>query len=289
MVLKQITTKLDKQIKLRSTKYISIVCLLMVVFLGATNYIIGVQIVLPTFYLVPISVVTWYVGNKAGKALTILISIIWLTIDPLIRTIHSSLYFYWNVLGRAGLFLIYIYILSLLKDSWIRENELAREDPLTGVANRRYFFEVLENEIIKAQRYKHPITIGYLDVDDFKLINDSLGHVIGDKLLCMVAQTIQGELRRTDVVARLGGDEFAILLPETGQLSAQIVCSRIQSKLLENMKENNWSVTFSIGVYILNSPLSDIDELMAKVDMAMYSVKNNTKSAICYQSDEADY
>ena len=288
MELTQIAIKLDKQIKIRSKMFIAIICTLLTIFLGAINNLINTQIVLPIFYLGPIFVVTWYVGNRAGIALTILISIIWLTIDPLMG-IPSLFYFYWNVFGRAGFFFIYIYILSSFKNLWIKEYELSRKDPLTGVANRRCLFEILEYEIIKAQRYGRPMTLGYLDIDDFKLINDNLGHVIGDKVLCLVARTIQKELRKTDIVARLGGDEFAILLPETSELSAQNVFNRIESKLLENMKENNWSVTFSIGVNIFDKPLDNVDELIEKVDRTMYSVKKTTKNAICYRINEVDY
>ncbi|HTC77354.1 MAG TPA: diguanylate cyclase, partial [Terriglobales bacterium] len=95
------------------------------------------------------------------------------------------------------------------------EKELSRSDPLTGLPNRRAFYEVALAEADRARRYRHPLSLAYLDVDNFKQVNDDYGHDAGDELLVRVAEVLRRNLRNNDIVARLGGDEFAMLLPET--------------------------------------------------------------------------
>jgi GGDEF domain-containing protein len=110
---------------------------------------------------------------------------------------------------------VVVYLLTEYKDRAEREEILARTDPLTEVANSRYLYTLAEMEIERLSRYEHPFTVAYMDIDNFKEINDRFGRRAGDELLCLVASTMQNNLRITDTVARLGGDEFIILLPET--------------------------------------------------------------------------
>ena len=104
-------------------------------------------------------------------------------------------------------------------------NEGDQTDYLSGVANRRLFFELAQAEINKAHRYQRPITLVYFDLDHFKEINDTLGHATGDRVLLLVSHTMKMNIRGSDIIARLGGDEFAIMLPETGA-TARRHCGR---------------------------------------------------------------
>jgi diguanylate cyclase (GGDEF)-like protein len=162
------------------------------------------------------------------------------------------------------------------------EKEIAHHDDLTGAANRRYFFEVAQNELDRFQRYKHPFTIIYLDIDGFKTVNDRWEHQIGDQLLCSAIHRAKRTLRKTDFLARLGGDEFVALLPETDQEDAHIVASKFQHALLDEMRSRNWPVTFSIGAMTYLDTHLTTDELISKADSLMYSVKKNGKNAIAY-------
>ncbi|MFA4915140.1 MAG: GGDEF domain-containing protein [Syntrophales bacterium] len=103
-------------------------------------------------------------------------------------------------------------------------------------------------EIERSQRHKHPFTVTYFDLDNFKTVNDRFGHSMGDNVLCTVVRYAKTHLRKMDIVARLGGDEFAFLLPETDQVQARVAISKIQISLLDEMYRNDWPVTFSIGV-----------------------------------------
>lgn len=119
-----------------------------------------------------------------------------------------------------------------LEAALIKEQELARIDPLTHVSNRRAFYELAEIEIVRARRNGCPLSVAYMDVDNFKFVNDDLGHATGDLVLVTIASTLRSELRASDIVARLGGDEFAILLPETDAESAQAVLDKLRARLL---------------------------------------------------------
>jgi diguanylate cyclase (GGDEF)-like protein len=134
--------------------------------------------------------------------------------------------------------------------------------------------------MLRAKRYDRPFTLAYIDLDNFKQINDKFGHSVGDEVLKLVAATIQSNLRQTDIIARLGGDEFAIFLPESNTESAKNSINKIRSLLLKSMEENKWEVTFSIGVITFHEFSYTLDEVIQKADNLMYSVKINGKNNI---------
>ena len=161
-----------------------------------------------------------------------------------------------------------------------KESELARQDPLTGLANRRAFLETCEIEKERSRRYHHCFNIAYLDLDSFKAVNDQLGHAIGDQVLAQVACTLRSNLRSTDVVARLGGDEFAVLLTETDPASAEKVLRKLHELLRVAMKSRGWNVDFSIGLASYRCPPESIDTIIRAADGLMYSVKAQGKGNV---------
>lgn len=169
---------------------------------------------------------------------------------------------------------------SRLRDLLAREQELSRVDPLTTVLNRRGFYEALEKERVRTLRYQHPITIAYLDLDNFKKVNDSLGHAIGDELLIQVAATLRSNLRRSDVVGRLGGDEFALILPETNANGAKVALGKLRLSLLEAMRFQDFAITFSIGAATFLSPPNSLDILIRMADETMYAIKAKGKDNV---------
>lgn len=162
------------------------------------------------------------------------------------------------------------------------ERELARTDFLTGAFNSRSFHDVAQMEIDRSARYSHPFTIAFVDVDNFKTINDTYGHAMGDIVLRKIVTNIQQNLRKTDIIARVGGDEFAILLPETDMDTAPTVISNVQRKLLDEMRKNELPVTFSIGVLSLTASQLSVDEMLGIADQMMYAVKNGGKNNVYY-------
>jgi diguanylate cyclase (GGDEF)-like protein len=253
-----------------------------VIAIGTFDTLTGHELSFSLFYLIPIVLVTWFSGRNSGLAISVVSAVMWFVADMLAGQSYSQPAIrYWNAATRLGFFVVVTLLLPALK-ALEREKGLARTDYLTGVANRRYFFEVAQTELERSQRYEHPFTIIYLDLDGFKTVNDQWNHKTGDRLLCAVVNQAKRQLRNTDVIARLGGDEFVMLLPETDQDAAQIAVPKIQNVLMNEMRRNKWPVTFSIGVLTYRNGPITTDELIKKADELMYSVKKNDKNAIAY-------
>ncbi len=250
-------------------------------FLGYLDSTTGPEISFGIFYLVPIAVGTWYAGRVAGVVLSASGAAAWFFADVASGGAYSHAAIrYWNAVVLLGFFLITILMLSWVRTSFVREQKLSRVDFLTGIANARAFHAVAEMEMRRARRYRRPLTLAYLDIDDFKRVNDQAGHPAGDALLIEVAKTIQGTLRKTDSLARVGGDEFAILLPETPAPAARLVLEKLRRVLLELMRANSWPVTFSIGAVTFTEQPDTLDVMIREADRLMYSAKRNGKNQI---------
>ena len=192
--------------------------------IGLLDFVTGYELAFSLFYVIPISLATWLIGRRQGIIASLASAFVWLWADVAPGNFYSHLLIpIWNTLLRLSFFIIIALLLSALKNAMEREKELARTDYLTGAVISRAFFELVQMEIDRSQRYKHPFTIVYIDLDNFKTVNDQFGHLIGDQVLRTVVSHAKKHLRKTDVIARLGGDEFALLLPETSQESARFV------------------------------------------------------------------
>jgi diguanylate cyclase (GGDEF)-like protein len=167
-----------------------------------------------------------------------------------------------------------------LREALKAEQELARSDSLTGVRNRRAFYEAGQDEARRSRRYHRTFTLAYVDLDNFKVVNDTLGHSEGDLLLVTVAEVLRHQIRSTDVIARLGGDEFALLLPETGDAAAHVVLAKLRGALAEAMQSHLWPVTFSMGAIVCETPPASFEELVREADELMYSVKKSGKGRL---------
>jgi len=258
--------------------------LFFVVLVGILDHLTGPQLFFSIFYLFPIFLVTWFTERRIGMTVSFASAATWLIADFTsgARYSHPAIP-YWNASVRLGTFLILTFILSSLKNSLERDRELARTDALTGVANGRYFMELADREINRATRYRHPFTVAFIDLDNFKAVNDRYGHSAGDTLLYLVADTIQKNVRVTDIVARLGGDEFVILLPETGPEPAQAITQKSQRLYSVAIRNNDWPVTFSMGVATFIRPPSSVDEMLKISDDLMYAAKKNGKNTIQFE------
>ncbi len=236
------------------------------------------------FDLAPTFLATWFIGLWAGIAMSLASGLSYLILDIIETPIHSHfLVHHWNAASQFGFFLLVTYFLIELKKSLLRERELARRDPLTGSFNGRAFFELARREINRSRRYKDVFSFVYMDVDDFKNINDKYGHTDGDELLRTIADTVKSHLRNVDIIARLGGDEFAILMPETDHKGAAVVMPRLRNLLAEAMRKNGWPATFSIGVVTYTTAPDSIDTMIKKSDALMYEAKNAGKDMIKYE------
>jgi len=276
--------KLDDALKKVSKPGWIVVGVFLLSMVAYLDYITGVDFSFSLFYLLPISLISWTISERFGLIFAILASGAWIVVDfwsgNSTRTLNPFAYM-WNATARLSFFLLPVFMIRLNR-ALQREKELARTDFLTGVLNARFFHELAQMEINRSVRYKRPFTVAFIDVDNFKTINDTFGHTTGDAVLRAIAINIKSHLRKTDIVARVGGDEFVMLLPETNAQTAPVVIFNMQSALLNEMNESGWPITFSIGVLTLSAPPITVDEVLGRADKLMYIVKNSGKNNIQY-------
>ena len=253
------------------------------VCLGFLDYITGYEASFALFYLFPVAIAAWFLSQRTGMLFSLLSVATWYVSNQMTGQIFSSPFIpYWNAGMRLGFFLVVTILFGELRKAFEKEKAMLRYDFLTGVCNARAFYEIVAAECLRANRYPHPLTVAYIDLDKFKKINDRFGHQKGDQVLKVVAATMRQSIRRLDTVARLGGDEFALLLPETGLEDAQRFLPRLRDQLLSEMQRQNWPVTFSMGVLTCTAAPSNVDHVMRQADDLMYEVKKAGKNAIKY-------
>ena len=186
---------------------------------------------------------------------------------------------YCNAVANLGFFLIVAWSLSTLKIAL----SSARTDCLTGVYNNRGFFDLAKAEFARCRRWRQVLTVAYIGVDDFKVINDRLGHRMGDTLLKTVASALRQHIRATDAVCRLGGDEFTLLLPGTDSGGARTVLRKLQHVSSDAMRQHQWPVTFSIGAVTFLSPPERVETMINRADCVMYAAKQAGKNRIRHE------
>ncbi|HEV8675096.1 MAG TPA: GGDEF domain-containing protein [Methylomirabilota bacterium] len=256
---------------------------------GILQYLTAPNLSFLVYYLVPVALAAWFVGKwpsiliAAVSAAVSAVAGVAATLrgdpGPSTFTVPYSI-----VSAQFGFFLITLaYVLTALKVAFDRADRLARTDYLTGVANHRAFAEMANAELERARRYEHPFSLCYIDVDNFKTVNDRLGHGVGDGLLRVVADTVRRQIRTSDAIARLGGDEFAILLPETAYEAAQVVVGKVHESLSEMARLRGWPVTFSMGVVTCLESPDSVEMLIKAADRLMYTVKRGGKGRIRHE------
>ncbi|HYN86864.1 MAG TPA: GGDEF domain-containing protein [Pyrinomonadaceae bacterium] len=268
----------------RSKAFLVTVALLVVAALAVLNYLSGPDVSFLIFYIAPVFLTAWFVGRRAGLLMCACVGLTWFVVAELTSDHYSSRAVpFWNAAVTLGFIVTLTLVVAAFKRSHEKERELARTDYLTGAFNGRAFAEAAEAEINRARRNLLPFTVFYMDVDDFKLVNDRDGHSTGDRLLRVVAETIRESVRTIDVVARLGGDEFAVLLPETDGGAAEVVIRRVRRQLTEAARAEGWPVTFSLGVVTWDVPPASLDEMLRAADGLMYAAKRNGKNRILHK------
>lgn len=249
--------------------------------IGLVDWATGYELDLGVLYLAPVGLLAWERGLWAGLAGSFLGGIASALAEILGERLFTA---FWiplaNGLTGAISLAVLAWVLVRLRAALDRERIHARQDRLTGLLNRAGFLEVVEAEVERARRYGHPLALAYLDLDDFKAVNDREGHQAGDRLLAMVAGILRGELRDTDRPARLGGDEFAVLLPEIESELAVALAQRLGTRIEEAMTREGWGVTASIGLAAFRRPPQSVDELVSRADGLMYRAKADGKRSL---------
>ena len=238
------------------------------------------EIVLSVFYLIPIAIAAWYVHEAAGIAVSLLCAA-FATYDT---EILSGVFYreawvgVWASASRLAFFLFTVWLLGRQRRTMESIRRMAMTDSLTGVYNARTFFDMLKKEMARSRRYDRPLSLIYIDIDNFKTVNDSHGHQTGNSVLAAVAAGLQKSVRRMDIVARLGGDEYSILLPETDEAAARSTVERVQENLGRETAQMGCGVTVSIGAVTYKVLDCSADDIVRTADDLMYLVKRGGKN-----------
>ena len=266
----------------RSSQFVAVISALMVVVLTLVIWLFLSSLQLEVLYVVPIAIASWY-GTKLSGATLVVVSVAAILLIAYLRGVSA----FYTILVHSFPYIMTFISLAVLVTSFRRAHRVevvaAETDSLTNVCNARGFYVELANELVRSTRYKHQFSLAFLDVDNFKLINDTNGHAAGDKLLEEIAGILKISLRSTDTVSRIGGDEFACLLPETEQEEAKAAFSKVSEMLRSRMRRGKWPVTFSVGMVTFEVMPEDIKEAMRIADQLMYSVKNTEKNNVSYK------
>ena len=161
---------------------------------------------------------------------------------------------------------------------------LARTDPLTAIPNRRAFYDLAEMELNKARRYQSPLSVLYVDIDNFKSIVDKYGHLLGTRVLKEIGETISSNLSKEDILIKYGGDEYIIILPDRSKPQAVILSENILSAIRETTYLESEAeparVTASIGIATYPEDAETKKELLILADNALFKVKSSRKNRV---------
>lgn len=259
-----------------------IISLVILALLGYVDMKTGDELSVSLFYLAPVALIVWFEGFTNGVLFSILsVVVIFVSNRYSPDGIETFSFAYvWNNIAILIFYVIAVFAIWLLKKTLARERMLATTDTVTGLYNSRFFSEEAEREMERSRRFGHPLSMVFIDCDNFKRINDTYGHHAGDRLIRLVADELAVSVRSIDMVSRLGGDEFAILLPETDGRTAKKHFGYIRDRLRKRMDENEWNVTFSIGIATFLTPPDSVDEMIKRADALMYMVKKAGKDNI---------
>lgn len=246
---------------------------LLVTVIAALDWFTGPTVSVSLLYAVAVITVTWLGGKRHGTLVTALAGA-----ESLLAHVLSdgalAAAAVWNAATRLGVLLVVVSLVSALRDSLVEQRKRAMIDPLTGALNRRSFNMIADRERLRAGRNGTALTIAYFDLDDFKTVNDRLGHEVGDRLLRVFAASVRAGVRGTDALCRIGGDEFVLMLPDTDARQAVVVVDRVRRILAECCESEEVPVTTSIGISTYRFPPATVDAMVAGADQLMYRAKD---------------
>ena len=245
------------------------------------NHLAGDDFMAGIYFFIPIALMSWTGGLMWGIAFSMLATLMLISADFHVGVpLSSYLRLYLNTFGFLVVFLTVTYLSARLSESQRMLQRISREDFLTGAMNRAGFYDILNMEIRRQARFGHPYTLAIISCDNFKKINDTLGHTEGDSVLVAIARTLEINTRSTDYYARLGGDEFVMLFPLIMRNEALTILKKLDHKLRESMQEHRWEVTFSIGAISFDKSPASVGHALDLVDELLSEIKQAGKNDI---------
>jgi diguanylate cyclase (GGDEF)-like protein len=259
-------------------------CVVATIAVAVLDWLTGSHVSLLPFYAAPVALAAWLSGAWPGLCAAAAASLGLLVVASLEQAPPHPGYAYWNALAAGSVFAALGLSLSRQREARLRERANARSDPLTGVRTQRDFYEAVELEIRRAERAPRPMTLAYIDVDDFRRFNDQMGRPAGDEVLRRTAEVLRKNTRVTDLVGRVGGDDFAVLLPETDPDGAMAVLWKLRRRLQRAMDRRRWTVTFSIGAVTFTRAPRDAEDIVRRADRLVVAVKLEGKNQVRHET-----
>lgn len=250
-----------------------LVCVSTILLLGYLRTATDAEFTFASFAVVPVLVIAWIAGKGSGLFIAFLSAAMWWVGDIASEREFSAQWIPWaNAITRFVIYCLAALLVAKVRQQFDREHEQATRDALTGLPNRRAFLEAGKAEVERVKRYLHPLAVVFLDLDNFKQLNDTKGHAAGDAALRATAKALVATLRSSDRVARLGGDEFGALLPEIGY-DAAVESARKISVVVNRALEAFPPVKVSVGVAWFGVADRTFSAMLNAADELMYEVK----------------
>ena len=283
----------------------TLIALLLVAALAAVgllDYVTGPWFSFALFYVLPVLVAAWWLGSGPALLAGITAGIAWFAAEAWGHRGEPTRVLMWNSMSRLLMLVAMAVMLVRIREDRQRLKQanarlgelldgaqrLAREDPLTGLPNRRAFLERLTEETSRARRAGVPVCIAYLDVDNFKNLNDKRGHVEGDEFLRRIARAIKETVRSSDIAARLGGDEFAVLFADARRIAVEPLAHRLLARVRAlGDRYPGLDLGASVGMAWYENAPDQPEKLLQRADGAMYSAKSAGKHRFALWTGDA--
>lgn len=255
-----------------------VLCVGLIFLLGGLRRETDAELAFASLALLPVLIVAWFGGKWQGLSVAFLAAAMWIVADLSADRTFSALWIPWvNAAVRMILYSTVSLLAAQVRTLFEREHRHATRDALTGLHNRRFFTASGNSEVERARRYKKSVAILFMDLDNFKLLNDTMGHHAGDAALQATGRALLATTRETDVVSRLGGDEFAVLLPEIDHDAAVATAHKILDAVNAALADYP-PVRSSIGVAWFEVAQLSFESMLKEADGLMYAVKSAGKN-----------
>jgi diguanylate cyclase (GGDEF)-like protein len=280
----------DKPGVLRTLVALAVVAALAAV--GLLDYVTGPWVSFALFYVAPVLGAAWWLGRGPALLAALTAGVAWFEAEAWGYRGEPTRSLMWNSMSRLAMLIAMAAMVVRIREDRRRlkevnarlshlldaEEKLARTDALTGLPNRRAFLERVSDELARAKRSRNPVCIAYIDIDNFKRINDDKGHVEGDAFLKQVSRAIRETIRASDVAARLGGDEFAVLFTDAQRAAVEPLARRLLSRTQAlGERHPGLDVGASVGMAWFDAAPDSAELLLDRADGAMYEAKSAGK------------
>jgi len=242
------------------------------------DFATGEEVRILALYFMPLLVAGWYLGRLGTAVFTVLTTAVWVSVLYSIGIrLNGTQQWVISALATGVGFLTVALLVGFLRSALDQAHALARTDPLTGLPNRRELTGSVARELALCKRGGRAATLASIDLNDFKLVNDKLGHQRGDEVLWVFAGILNRSIRASDSAARIGGDEFVIFMPDTNADQAAQLIDRIRQATESTPAFHSSGVTLSVGTYSEDPAASELSAMLVEADALMYDAKRRGK------------